>query len=133
MTLLRFSTATADQRVRITGRGVYYRMANGALAGYHVAEEAGKRSLAAKVVEHTYAPTRLLTVEPGTYTGHAYDFRWRVIGSKRVTFPRTSGAPIDASAWIAGELHYRVTAGTYLGYWLPARRGLVLTDAPALP
>ncbi|MEE3920671.1 hypothetical protein V2I01_27820 [Micromonospora sp. BRA006-A] len=120
--LIRFSTATADQRVRVTGRGVHYRMANGVFAGMFVAEDAQNRWLAGKVVEHTYAPTRLLTVEPGTYTGYAYDSRWQVVGSKTVTFPRASGAFISASAWVNGRLSYQVTAGTYLGYWLPADR-----------
>ncbi|MDW3847183.1 D-glucuronyl C5-epimerase family protein [Micromonospora sp. BRA006-A] len=130
--LIRFSTATADQRVRVTGRGVHYRMANGVFAGMFVAEDAQNRWLAGKVVEHTYAPTRLLTVEPGTYTGYAYDSRWQVVGSKTVTFPRASGAFISASAWVNGRLSYQVTAGTYLGYWLPAAPGLVLGDAPPL-
>ncbi|WP_433285783.1 D-glucuronyl C5-epimerase family protein [Micromonospora sp. CA-244673] len=131
MTLGRASMAHTDQRVRVRGRDVHYRIVDGALAGYLVAEEPGRRWLAAKVVEHLYTPTRLLAVEPGTYTGHTFDAFWNVTGSKTVTFPRQSSAPLGASAVINGELHYRVTAGTYVGFWLPARAGLWLPDVPA--
>ncbi|MCZ7438574.1 D-glucuronyl C5-epimerase family protein [Micromonospora sp. WMMC241] len=130
--LVNMSTASADQRIRLNGRGIYYHMTNGVFADMFVPEEAEHRWLTGKVVEHTYTPTRPLTVQPGTYTGYAYDTRWNVVGHKTVTFPRASAAPLGASAWINGVLNYQVTAGTYLGYWLPAVPGLVLADAASV-
>ncbi|MEE3918626.1 hypothetical protein V2I01_09365 [Micromonospora sp. BRA006-A] len=48
-------------------------------------------------------------------------------GSKRLTFPSASVAPLGATAWVNGRLSYQVTAGAYVGYWLPHTTGLAFT------
>ncbi|MEU1839195.1 D-glucuronyl C5-epimerase family protein [Micromonospora chersina] len=127
LTLGRASIAHADQRIRVRGRGVHYRITNGALAGYLVPEAYGRRVLLGKAVEHVYTPTRVLSFQPGTYSGYAYDSKGTVIGSKTLTFSRASMAPLGASAWVNGRLSYQVTAGAYLGYWLPEAAGLTVS------
>ncbi|MFI7428893.1 D-glucuronyl C5-epimerase family protein [Micromonospora sp. NPDC049836] len=124
LTLSRQSNANADQRIRVRGRGVYYRIQNGSLAGYFVAEEPGTRVLLGAVAMHTYAPQRTLLFSPGTYMGHRYGPAWTVAESRTYTFARASAAPFDATAWVNGRLCYRITAGAYAGLWLPAVEGL---------
>jgi len=125
--LSRASTALANSRTRVYGRNIYYQITNGALAGYLVPEAYGQRVLLGKAVEHRYTPTRVLSFQPGTYTGYAYNSKGTVTGSKRITFAKASVAPLGATAWVNGRLSYQVTAGAYLGYWLPHTTGLAFS------
>ncbi len=124
LTLSRQSQANADQRIRVPGRGIHYRMSNGALAGFLVPETPGERILLGAVVRHSYAPQRTLWFSAGTYTGHRYGATWNVVESKTFTFPRSSAAPFDATAWVNGRMSYRITAGVYAGFWVPVHDGL---------
>ncbi|WP_175440085.1 D-glucuronyl C5-epimerase family protein [Micromonospora nigra] len=128
LTLSRQSNAHSDQRIRIRGRGIHYRVTNGPLAGFLVPEEPGRRELLGAVEQHTYTPARTLGFAPGTYVGHRYDSAWAVSETRTFTFPRASAAPFGASAWVNGRLSYQITAGVYAGFWLPAVDGL--TPAP---
>ncbi|MFC0031034.1 D-glucuronyl C5-epimerase family protein [Micromonospora chaiyaphumensis] len=125
--LTRASGALTNLRTRVLGRGIYYQITNGGLAGYLVPEAYGQRILLGKAVEHRYQPTRTLSFQPGTYTGYAYDSKGTVTGSKKLTFSAASIAPLGATAWVNGRLSYQVTAGAYLGYWLPHTTGLAFT------
>ncbi|MEU0081183.1 D-glucuronyl C5-epimerase family protein [Micromonospora tulbaghiae] len=125
LTLSRDSAANADQRVRVYGRGVYYRITDGTLAGFLVPESPGERVLRGPVVAHTHTPQRLLTFNAGTYTGYRYDSSWTVATSATFTFSRPSAAPFTISAWVNGRLSYLITAGAYSGMWVPAGPGLV--------
>jgi len=127
LTLSSTSIAHADQRIRVYGRNYYYRITNGALAGYLVLETGGARELLGKAVEHTYNPTRVLGFQPGTYTGYAYDSTGKITGTKTLTFSKASMAPLGSTAWVNGKLSYQVTAGAYLGYWLPHVTGLAFS------
>jgi hypothetical protein len=124
LSLSKASGAPANQRIRVYGRNYYYRVTAGAFAGYLVPETAGARELRGKAVEHTYDPTRVLVVQPGTYTAYAYSSTGTVIARKTVTFSRASTAPLGSTAWVNGRLSYRVTAGAFSGYWLPHTTGL---------
>ncbi|MFI6228638.1 D-glucuronyl C5-epimerase family protein [Micromonospora echinospora] len=124
LTLGATSIANANQRIRVIGRNYYYRITNGAFAGYLVPETFGARELLGKVQEQKYSPNLMLNVAPGTYTGYAYDSAGNITGSKTITFPAASGAPLGATAWVNGRLSYQPTAGSYVGYWLPHVTGL---------
>ncbi|MFI6228852.1 D-glucuronyl C5-epimerase family protein [Micromonospora echinospora] len=124
LTLASASSAPADQRIRVIGRNMYYRITAGAFAGYLVPETVGQRVLLGKVQEQKYTPNLMLNVAPGTYTGYAYDSAGNVTGSKTITFPAASGAPLGATAFVNGRLSYQPTAGSYVGYWLPHVTGL---------
>ncbi|MGY0005355.1 D-glucuronyl C5-epimerase family protein [Micromonospora sp. I033] len=124
LTLSRQSNANADQRIRIPGRGIHYRIYNGALAGFLVPEAPGDRVLLGAVVRHTYTPQRTLLFGTGTYTGYQYGPGWAVTASRTFTFSQASAAPFGASAWVNGKLSYQITAGVYAGFWLPAAAGL---------
>ncbi|WP_229705958.1 hypothetical protein [Micromonospora sonchi] len=123
--LSRTSAANTDLRIRVQGRGLYYRITNGTLAGYLASAVPGQRVLLGAVVPHTYAPPRKLAFNPGTYTGYRYDAGWAVAAKKTFTFTRSSAAPFGATAWVNGRLSYQITGGVYAGYWLPAAAGLV--------
>ncbi|MGH3735150.1 MAG: D-glucuronyl C5-epimerase family protein [Micromonosporaceae bacterium] len=122
--LTRSSGAHADQRIRVYGRNFYYRITNGAFAGYLVLEEYPRRYLRGKAVEHTYTPNRTLKFQPRTYTGYRYASSGRIVGSKVFTLTRYSTAPLGATAWVNGRMSYQVTAGVFNGYWLPVTTGL---------
>ncbi|NJP32587.1 D-glucuronyl C5-epimerase family protein [Micromonospora thermarum] len=128
LTLSRQSNANADQRIRVRGRGIHYRIYNGALAGYLVAEAPGDRVLLGAVAKHAYTPERTLRFASGTYTGYRYSAGWTVTERRTFTFSRSSAAPFSATAWVNGRLSYQITAGAYAGLWLPAVEGL--TPAP---
>jgi hypothetical protein len=127
LTLSAISGAHADQRIRVMNKNYYYRITNGALAGYLVPEVYGQRILLGKVQEQTYTPTRTLSFAPGTYTGYAYDSAGNVIATKSGTWAKTSGAPLGSTAWVNGRLSYQVTAGAFVGYWLPHVTGLAFS------
>ncbi|WDZ85202.1 D-glucuronyl C5-epimerase family protein [Micromonospora cathayae] len=128
--LSRISSAAADQRIRVYGRGIHYRMTNGVFAGYLVAEAYGERELLGVTARHDYTPSRLLTVQAGSYTGYRYDGSGQVVGERTVIFSRPSTAPVGASAWIDGRLCYLPTAGAFAGYWLPHTPGVAVAGTP---
>ncbi|MEV6493069.1 hypothetical protein AB0M20_31270, partial [Actinoplanes sp. NPDC051633] len=124
ITLTSSSGAHADQRIRVVGRNYYYRITNGAFAGYLVPETFSSRVLLGKVQEQRYSPNLRLNVRPGTYTGYAYDAKGTLTATKTLTFRTASSAPLGASAIVNARTSYQVTAGAYVGYWLPHVTGL---------
>jgi hypothetical protein len=124
ITLPSASSANADQRIRVIGRNYYYRITNGAFAGYLVPEAFDDRVLLGKVQEQKYTPNLRLNFQPGTYTGYAYSANGTVTATKTLTFSAASSAPLGASAIVNARTSYQVTAGAYVGYWLPHVAGL---------
>jgi hypothetical protein len=62
----------------------------------------------------------------GSWTGYVFDSQGGILKRKTVGFSRTSSAPSDRYARIKGRgLYYRITAGSFKGYWVAERAGLV--------
>jgi hypothetical protein len=62
----------------------------------------------------------------GTRTGYVFDSQGRIVRSKAVVFSRPSSAPSDQYTRIIHRgLYYRITAGSFKGYWVAEQAGLV--------
>ncbi len=126
VTLNRTSRFAADERIRVRGGGIHYRITKGPLAGYLVPEEPGRRVLLGVAAEHRYHPARVLTAQPGTYTGYTFDRNGAVLDSRKVTFAAVTELTLGGTAWVNGELSYHVSGGELDGYWLAARGDLAI-------
>jgi len=128
--LSRVSTAPADRRERIFGRGYYYRVTAGALAGYYVAETYLRVRMVGVQERTSYAYQRLVTFPPASapVTAYIVDESTGALTSPRSgTFSRrASTAHFDRSAWIGGRLFVHVADGWLAGRWAPTG-GLGLT------
>ncbi|SDZ37868.1 D-glucuronyl C5-epimerase C-terminus [Micromonospora pattaloongensis] len=121
MTFARASSASADSRIRIKGRGIHIRISNGAAAGWYVPESYDRVYLKGQHVAAEFRPHRT-AVLPGArrYPGYRYDADGNVLGSKTVSLTRDSAVQFDRRAVIRGRTHLRVTTGAFAGYWIAA-------------
>lgn len=99
--LTRTSLVRGTERIRIRGRGIYYRISSGSLAGYDVAESTTAIMLGTHQ-QRTYVPPRRLTLRTGTFTGEPATF--------------------DARAIVDGIDSIHIASGPLTGRWLPATR-----------
>jgi D-glucuronyl C5-epimerase C-terminus len=118
--LVRQSSAPANARQRIKGRGVMLRITAGSLAGYWIPESYLHVWLAGSKVSLTYPRPRTVVIPAGSWSAYRYNTAGKRIAWRTIHPPRTTSAPFDASAVINGRWHLRVTAGSLAGYWLPA-------------
>jgi hypothetical protein len=126
MTLTRSSQAPADARRRIYGRGIYYHLSDGTLAGYWVLEQRPYRYLAGFAAMHVYTPVRRARLAAGTYSGAKFDASGTSTGSIRVTFAATTSTTVSRSAWVNGYPYALVTAGPLAGTWIGLSRAVAL-------
>jgi hypothetical protein len=127
MRLASASQAPADARRRIYGRGIYYHITRGTLAGYWVLEHRPDRYLQGFAAPHVYLPQRIARLAAGTWTGAKFDAAGRSTGSIRVSLPSTATATVSRSAWVNGYPYALVTSGPLAGTWVGMSRALVLT------
>jgi D-glucuronyl C5-epimerase C-terminus len=120
--LSRTSSAPADRYSRIIGRGVYYHIKAGSLAGYWVPERAGRINAMGRYGETRYTPQRTAIFLVGKTTGSRFDSRGLPTSTRRITIPTVSSAPFDATAMYGGLRYAHITAGTLSGYWVPVSR-----------
>jgi YD repeat-containing protein len=120
--LARTSSAPADRYGRIKGRGIYYRIKSGSLAGYWVLERAGRVSAVGRYGETRYWPERTAVFRVGTTTGSHFDSRGVATSTRRISVPRASSAPFDSTAMYGGLRYAHIVAGTLSGYWVPVSR-----------
>lgn len=119
LTLTRPSVAPADQRVRIKGRDVFYRVTAGKLAGWFVPERPGRVVLTGVHLLRRYDPPRTVAVAPGSYVTAVVASDGAVTRS-RVRLRTRTQLTYDRSAVVDGVSRIRVTAGPYAGRWFPA-------------
>lgn len=125
--LSRASQAPADRRERIFGRGYFYRVTAGPLAGYYVAEAYPSVRMVGVQEPTTYAYARVVTFRPGPSSAYMVNETTGALSSPLSgTFSRSSAAHFDRSAWIGGRLLVHLADGWFSGRWAPAG-GLVLS------
>jgi len=127
--LSRASQAPADRRERIFGRGYYYRVTVGTLAGYYVAEAYPSVRMAGVQEPTAYAYERVVTFPAAVSPVTVYIVDERTGGlslTRFATFSRASLAHFDRSAWIGGRLLVHVADGWFAGRWVAAG-GLLLS------
>ena len=113
------STSTTLRRMRITGRGIYYRLASGPLVDHWIPENAGQAMVRGPVAEVAYKSRRRATFESGrTYVGHTYDEAGNTVGTRRTSSATESVAEFDKTAWVAGARAARMVTGPFAGYWV---------------
>ncbi len=117
------TTGTTIRRMRMKGRGIYYRVASGPLGNLWVPEQPGLATIRGPVAVLDYRAGRRGTFAPGhDYIGHRYDAAGRVTGTKRVRFQTGRADALDQSAWIDGVRAGHVTTGPLAGYWVATAR-----------
>ena len=120
MTLKQATTGTTVRRMRLKGRGIYYRMGTGSpLAGMWVPEQAGLSMVRGVVSRLVFRTDRRAVLAAGhTYTGLEYDSAGNRTATVRVTARTDAGVSYDAAAWIGGVPHLRIVSGNLRGYWV---------------
>jgi hypothetical protein len=119
MTPTRTTSAPGDRRQRIKGRGIYYRITSGVLAGYWIRESYPSVRMLGERVTIAYPWYRSASIPAGTWSAYQYDSIGRVISVRTIRLSATSSAPFDRSAVINGRIQVRITAGVLAGHWLP--------------
>ncbi|HEY7452431.1 MAG TPA: N-acetylmuramoyl-L-alanine amidase, partial [Candidatus Limnocylindria bacterium] len=77
----------------------------------------------------TFNPPRSVSLAAGTHTGYRFNSAGGVIGSLPFTLGSPSSAPASTRATIPNQGSgdwYRITAGIWAGYWLPASSAVQL-------
>ena len=120
VTLKQATTGTTVRRMRLKGRGIYYRMGTGSpLAGMWVPEQAGLSMVRGVVSRLVFRTDRRAVLAAGhTYTGLEYDSAGNRTATVRVTARTDAGVSYDAVAWIGGVPHLRIVSGKLRGYWV---------------
>jgi hypothetical protein len=126
VTLARPSSAPADQRLRVRGRGVHYRITGGLLAGWWVPEVAGKSVMGGRYGSLTYFAPRRVVLAAGAHTAYTFTTAGAVATRLTKSLSRSSSASFTASAYINARLHVRVASGMFAGYWLPVSSATAL-------
>lgn len=119
LSLRAWSSAPADQRVRVKGRGIYYRITAGALAGYEVPETYGTAYAQGAYAVTVYPRPRQAMFAAGTYSAYRFSSLGTTAGSRTVRLSTSSSAPFDRTAWWGGRRYAHLTAGVFAGYWIP--------------
>lgn len=116
LVLSRTSTAPGTQRMRIQGRGYYYRITAGSLTGYWVPESFPTSYLRGFAVTTRYAYPRTITYPAGPTTA------WALSDAGATTSPVSATAPpastADRVVVFNGERWARVTSGAFSGLWV---------------
>jgi hypothetical protein len=120
LTFSRQTGANSDLRIRIQGRGIHYRITNGAAAGWYVPEAFGRAGLKGHRVAADYAPARTAIFPAGRqFSAYRFDAAGNRIGAKTSTFAKDSMAPFDRRAVINGRTYVRISAGGFTDMWIP--------------
>lgn len=113
------TTGTTIRRMRMKGKGIYYRVASGPLDDSWVPERPRLTTVRGPVAELNYRADRRGTFAADRdYLGHRYDAAGRVVGTKRVRFDADRSAGFDRTAWIDGARAGHVTTGPLAGHWV---------------
>lgn len=123
VTLIRPSSAPADQRIRVRGQpGLWYRMTAGALAGYYVQEQpaASRVVLHGRYLGFTWSPARVGHLPAGrAVTGYTFDSSGSVTGSRRVHPAEATTFSVSQTAQWNAERYALAATGPLTGYWIP--------------
>ncbi|MGW5363811.1 D-glucuronyl C5-epimerase family protein [Actinopolymorpha pittospori] len=122
VTLTEATTATTIRRMRVKGRGVYYRMTKGSvLEGLWVPEKAGLSLMRGPIQILEYHANREgVLPAKRAYVGTKYDVEGEVSGRTKLTPRAATQVSYDAKAWIGGVPSIHVTGGRLSGYWIAA-------------
>jgi spore germination protein YaaH/uncharacterized protein YraI len=111
------TTAHASARAIINGRA-YWRVVDGRLAGYWLAESSvAYRRGSLERLDFPAAPR--INVLAGTHTGYRFDGTGTATSSVTASLERTTGMHVSAWAVINGRAYFLVSTGTWAGTWLP--------------
>jgi hypothetical protein len=120
LTFSRQTGANTDLRTRIQGRGIYYRITNGAAAGWYALEAFGRVGLKGHRIAADYAPARTAIFPAGRqFSAYRFDAAGNRVGAKTSTFAKDSMAPFDRRAVINGRTYVRISAGGFEDMWIP--------------
>lgn len=117
VTLTRASQAPAGARQRIRGRGIYYRITAGGLAGFWVLEQRPARFLAGYAAVHVYTPARTARIAAGSYTAARFDAGGATTALVHASFTTATTMQVGRSAWVNGQPFALITTGPLAGSW----------------
>lgn len=120
ISLSQTSSAPANLRQRIKGRGIMLSITAGSLAGYWVPESYQRAKIMGTRLSLVYPTLRTVTIPAGSWSAYQYNSSGAVTSAKTITPTQTTSAPFSTSATISGRWHILVTAGSLANYWLPA-------------
>jgi peptidoglycan/xylan/chitin deacetylase (PgdA/CDA1 family) len=112
------SSAPADLRTTVPGRGIHLRISAGLFAGYWVPE--GRMSYVPGVVGlRTLSPAVAVAFPAGSYEAYRFDSTWALTSAWGRAMAKDSSAAADRAAVIDGRPYVRIVNGLFAGWWLP--------------
>ena len=122
VTLSRPSSAPADRRVSVPGKGTSLHVTAGLFAGMWVSE--GRTTYVPGVVgARSLGPGVGVAFPAGMYEAYRFDASWALTSAWGRRLSRASSAPADRAAVINGRPYVRISAGLFAGWWLPGTTG----------
>jgi peptidoglycan/xylan/chitin deacetylase (PgdA/CDA1 family) len=117
-TFTRPSSAPADRRVTVPGKGIHLHISAGLFTGYWVPE--GRMSYVPGVVGlRTLSPVVRVSFPAGTYEAYRFSSTWALTSAWGRTLASSSSASADRAAVIDGRPYVRIWNGLFAGWWLP--------------
>lgn len=117
-TFSRPSSAPADLRTTVPGRGTHLRISAGLFAGYWVPE--GRMTYVPGVVGlRAFNPAVSVAFPAGSYEAYRFDATWTLTGAWGRALAKNSYAAADRAAVIDGRPYVRIANGLFAGWWLP--------------
>jgi len=123
----RSTGAPVDRRERAHPGPIMLRISAGAYLGWWVTESYPKARIRGAVDMHAFDPALLVTFAKGTTAeAYKYDSLNHFVAYKKLTFTRSSQAPVTRSAIVDGHLSYYLPTGAFAGYWVTATPGVTV-------
>ena len=122
VTLASPATVTGSRRAGVPNRGVFLRIAGGALAGWWVKEDRVSY-IPGLVAFTTYSPVRHIAMGIGRWELYRFDSTGRMTQAKGLTVGGATTFHADRTAVIDGRPYVRVADGTWAGWWVPGTLG----------
>lgn len=118
-TFTRPSSAPADRRVAIPGKGVHLHITAGLFAGMWVREDR-TTYVPGAVGIRTLSPMASVALAAGSYEAYRFDpTTWAFTSSWGRVLASSSSASADRAATIDGRRYLRMATGVFAGSWLP--------------
>jgi hypothetical protein len=114
------TTVATMARVRVKGRGIYYRLTSGPHVDWYAEERPGSVYLSGIYLQREYYPTRVASAPVGRRLELArYDEKGNVLATRSLVLTTRFGTRVDREAVVNGRVLVHVSAGSWAGWWVP--------------
>jgi hypothetical protein len=127
------TSLAVSARRQLPGReGAWYQVAEGAYAGFWVAESPSAHP-AGLALRTALDPARVVQFAAGTHAGYELDADGSIVASRVASLPSSSSATADAVALLDGQLYVRIADGSWADHWMLVSEAVRLAGPVPLP